>query len=301
MNSIIKFLKHFYKYYLLSVSKIKYFIFLNKKSKLQTKDILSIDKSESQIDLVTIAFNNPLMIEYQIKLLRKNITDKFTHIIADNSSDFEIRNAIHLVCISLNVSYVSIPKNDLYRNKSHGGAMHWVYKNVIKKRNNEYFGFLDHDIFPTQPYSIINKIKKNIYGRVIHAYKPNGYFDKISDEHPYWSLWAGFYFLKSDLLFNANVYKFDFNPRSFKDGIYLDTAGGLWDPVMSKLPYPGQLATYSSVKFRDSEVSNIHTDYYEQIDDWVHFVNISNWYKTPEMNEKNIFVENFLSTTLNQK
>lgn len=102
-------------------------------------------------------------------------------------------------------------------------------------------------------------------------------------------------------MFNANVYKFDFNPRSFKDGIYLDTAGGLWDHVMSKLPYPGQLATYSSVKFRDSEVSNIHTDYYEQIDDWVHFVNISNWYKTPEMNEKNIFVENFLSTTLNQK
>jgi hypothetical protein len=66
MNSIIKFLKHFYKYYLLSVSKIKYFIFLNKKSKLQTKDILSIDKSESQIDLVTIAFNNPLMIEYPL-------------------------------------------------------------------------------------------------------------------------------------------------------------------------------------------------------------------------------------------
>ena len=106
MNSIIKFLKSIYKNYLLFVSKIKYFIFLNKKSKLQTKEILSINKNESQIDLVTIAFNNPLMIEYQIKLLRKNITDKFTHIIADNSSDFEIRTAIHQVCISLNISYM---------------------------------------------------------------------------------------------------------------------------------------------------------------------------------------------------
>ncbi len=38
-----------------------------------------------------------------------------------------------------------------------------------------------------------------------------------------------------DLLFSTNVYKFDFNPRSFNDGIYLVTVVGMLDSIMSKL------------------------------------------------------------------
>ena len=65
-------------------------------------------------------------------------------------------------------------------------------------------------------------------------------------------MWAGFYFLKSDLLYNENIYKFDFNTKWFDGDVYLDTGGGLWGPLMSKLPYPGELVKLSRVKFRDS-------------------------------------------------
>jgi hypothetical protein len=292
---MIKKLKLIYRFFLDLISIVKYFIFLNKASQNQSKNLLVLDRNNSEIDLVTIAFNNPLMIEFQIQLLRKNITDKFSHIIADNSNDPKVRKVISDLCKSFNVNYVSIPVNTYFRNKSHGAAMHWVYKNVIKKRNNLYFGFLDHDIFPTEPYSILNRVKNSIYGRVIHSYMPNGYNEIITKEFPYWSLWAGFYFLKSDLIYHENVYGFNFDPKSFQKGSYLDTGGGLWDVLMSKIPYPGELATYSAVKFRESEVSNIKTDYYEKVDDWVHFVNISNWYETPNAKEKNDFIVKLLT------
>lgn len=295
---MIKKLKLIYRFFLDIISKVKYFIFLNKTSDDQSKDILFLDRNNSDIDLVTIAFNNPLMIEFQIQLLRKNITDKFSYIVADNSNDLKVRKRISDLCKSHNVYYVSIPINMYFRNKSHAAAMHWVYKNIVKKRNNLYFGFLDHDIFPTEPYSILNRMKNNIYGRVIHSYLPNGYNEEVTSEYPYWSLWAGFYFLKSDLLSRVNVYRFNFNPKSFQKGSYLDTGGGLWDVFMSKTLYPGQLATYSAVKFRDSKVSNVQTDYYEKIDNWVHFVNISNWYSTPNAKEKNDFIVNLLSEIL---
>jgi hypothetical protein len=290
-------LKQLYIEYLNLYSKLNYFLFLNKSSKNYDKRILQHNAKESKIDIVTIAYNNSMVIEYQILLLRKYLTDDFTHIVADNSSDQEIRNEIYEICKKLEVSYVCIPKNNLKRNKSHGAAMHWVYKNILRKRDNEYFGFIDHDIFPSKPYSIIEKMQKKIYGRVIHA----SYSDNFLEEHPYWSLWAGFYFLKSDLLYNENIYKFDFNPKYFDGDFYLDTGGGLWSPLMSKLPYPGELVKLSRVKFRDSEDSKIQTDYYELLDDWVHFVNISDWYKTPNLDQKINFIENFLTNCINQK
>ena len=297
---MLKMIKKFYRFFINKIELINYFIFLNKSSKNQSKNLLLLDRSNSEIDIVTIAFNNPLIIDYQIQLLRKNITDKFTHIIADNSNDVKIRMTISNLCKSYNVDYVSIPFNNYFRNKSHGAAMHWVYKNVLKKRNNLYFGFIDHDIFPTNPYSIIERMRNDIYGRVIHSYLPNGYNEKITEEYPYWSLWAGFYFLKARLLYNEDVYGYNFNPKSFQKGSFLDTGGGLWDVLMSKIPYPEQLAMYSAVKFRESEISNVKTDYFEKIDDWVHFVNISNWYATPNVDEKNDFVISFLTDLLHK-
>jgi len=296
---MIKKLKSIYRFYLDFVEKIKYYIFLNKTSKCQSKNVLLNDGSE--IDIVTIAFNNPLVIEYQIKILKKYVMDDFTHIIADNSSEIKAQKAIFEICKTLNIHYVKIPKNDLFRNKSHGGAMHWTYKNILRKRNSPYFGFLDHDIFPTNSYSILKKMKNNIYGRVIHSYKKDGYNSFISKEFPYWSLWAGFYFLKSDLLFSQNIYTFNFFPKSFQNGVYLDTGGGLWNVLMSKMIYPGELAIYKSMKFRDSELSNVHTDYIEYFDDWIHFVNVSNWYKTPKFEEKNNYIINKLSSILDNK
>ena len=39
---------------------------------------------ESNIDLITVSFNNPIIIDYQIKLFRKYLQGSFCHIVCDN-------------------------------------------------------------------------------------------------------------------------------------------------------------------------------------------------------------------------
>ncbi|SRR6266498_704369 len=277
--------------------KLEYYLFLNTKPQVQSKNLLSFNRDNSKVDVVTIAFNNAVIIEHQINLLRENLTDKFTHIIADNSIDLSVRSSIFETCNRLGALYVSIPAHNYLKNDSHAVAMHWVYKNVIRKRNNKYFGFLDHDIFPVKLCSIIAKLKNNIYGRIITPdYHP--ICETVTNEQPYWSLWAGFCFMKADLLYHKNVYKVSFFTKDTENG-QLDTGGGLWDTVYKKIPFPGELAKYSNVKFRNSDVSNIHTDYYECLDgEWIHMVNLSNSYPTPDFQGKIEYLENLLDASI---
>lgn len=292
----MKVVKYFKFHYRKLKDLINLYVYLN--NKIISKN--QINSSVSQIDLVTIAFNNPFLIEYQIKLLKKNLSDTYFHIIADNSSNPDAKKKIEEICNKLCAYYVDLPLNPFKRNKSHGAAMHWVYKNILRKRKAEFFGFLDHDIFPTEPTSLLKKLNKGFYSRVMHTYTPKGFINEINDTWPYWSLWAGFYFIKSDLLSKQNIYSFNFFPRSVKEGGYLDTGGGLWDPLFSKIPYPGKMADFKQFKFRETINGNVQTDYYEMFDDWIHFVNISNWYETPDIEMKKAFVINKLEDIVNK-
>lgn len=274
----VKLLKRYYK-------QLKFYQFLNSSSVAQSKDLLKANREHTDIDIITVAFNNYRLLEHQVTLLRKHLKDRFTHIIADNSTDQQCRKDIAALCKRLGVLYVSIPDHSYASNDSHAVAMHWVYKNVIRKRNAPYFGFLDHDIFPTKPCSVLQQITNGVYGRVTPPYGLSGEVVPVSSTQPYWSLWAGFCFMDAALLSGADVYQLNFFVKTTPKG-QLDTGGGLWDSVMSKIPFPGELANVSYARFRTSTDSNIHTDYYECLDDWIHIGNLSNWYPTPAFDEK---------------
>ena len=47
-----------------------------------------------QIDIITVAFNNAELIRLQELFLQKFITDSFTHIVVDNSTDKNVRKEI---------------------------------------------------------------------------------------------------------------------------------------------------------------------------------------------------------------
>jgi hypothetical protein len=51
--------------------KLEYYLFLNTKPETQSKNLLRLNPNDSEIDMVTIAFNNALIIEHQINLLTK--------------------------------------------------------------------------------------------------------------------------------------------------------------------------------------------------------------------------------------
>ena len=71
----------------LVVEKIQLINFLNRQSPLKSENLFRKRVATCELDIVTIAYNHPQMTALQIQLIRKNLQDPFTHIVADNSSD----------------------------------------------------------------------------------------------------------------------------------------------------------------------------------------------------------------------
>lgn len=256
--------------------------------------------SERPIELLvlTIAFNEVSLIEQQIALLKKYLKDPFDHIIVDNSSDLSARQSILEICQTQGVGYAGVPHSNPYReNKSHAAAMHWGYCQLVRTSKAKVFGFLDHDIFPIRSYSILEKLKNGIYGRVMHAYSKDSYQEQISQEIPYWSLWAGFCFFEKNLVKGSFPWRFNFFSKHFPDGYFLDTGGGLWNKLYSKIPYPGSLASYE-VKQISDQGEGIQNQNIEMIDgSWIHFVSLSNWRKISAFERKKEIFQEFLKAS----
>ncbi len=64
------------------------------------------------IDLITVAFNNPTIIDYQIKLFKKFIKGSYTHIVCDNSNNEEKAKGIKKVCEENNVTYINVTSTE---------------------------------------------------------------------------------------------------------------------------------------------------------------------------------------------
>ena len=148
----------------------KYYSQLNKllKMPVESWDQASIENSESGLDIVTIAFNNVHVLKHQIQKIKENVKDdNYTHIIADNSNLAEKREEIRLICKQEGVTYIGVPQlenNSFIRgSKSHAISLNWVFYEVIIKRKPRWFGFLDHDIYPIRPVSLIDTFDNQVF------------------------------------------------------------------------------------------------------------------------------------------
>jgi len=137
------------------------------------------------LDIVTVSFNNEYVISYQIKLLKRNILDPYFYTIIDNSVDSKKQKKILKLCKRFNIGYIRAPINPYTNNfpsASHGSTLNWIYKNYLKPRKANFFGVIDHDIFPIRSTRIISPLKKQyIYGH-------------LQERKEIWYLWAGFCF-----------------------------------------------------------------------------------------------------------
>lgn len=159
------------------------------------------EKKSNEFEIYTIAFNNEKVINYQIKLMKKNFTDNNLHIIVDNSSDNKIAKKIKWICINTDTMYVRLPRNTLFSSQSHALSLNYTYKNIIEKRWCKYFWFLDHDIFPIKKTSILSNLKKQkMYGYLLDR-------EKLEYARNAWTIRPWFCF------FDMNISKkFDFRP-----------------------------------------------------------------------------------------
>ncbi len=176
---------------------------------------IKIYKFNTKILLTVVAFNNVDIIKLQYNNLKNLLKDNFDYIVINNSNNKKSSEKIFDFCKENKISYVKIPKNPLTgirASGSHGVALNWCYKNIIKKYKPEYFGFLDHDIFPLKDTSIINNLGKGFYG-VIKRRPKN-----------YWYLWPGFSFFEYEKIKNFSINFFPYHAGDYGE-IFLDTGG----------------------------------------------------------------------------
>lgn len=278
---------------------MKYLRNLNYYRYLYTKstDEIFFPSSKSHVLLLTVAFNNSEFVDLQISLLKKYFKDDFIHCVIDNSTQLSLRKEIKEVCLQHGVSYFGAPESPFLDQKSHGAAMHWAIDNVVRKFNLPFFGFLDHDIFPFKPFSLVGKFHQGIYGRVVNSYIIGGYLEERTKNAPYWGLWAGYCFFEYSRFKRLFPWNYNFLSKHFSGGYFLDTGGGLWDSIFSKTDYPGSLASYRQLRIDSFEVVGDQNQNFEIFDEaWIHFVSLSNWRATSDLNKKKEIFETILKS-----
>lgn len=212
------------------------------------------------LQLITIAYNNPDLLSYQIQMLRTHLRDGFTHTIADNSSDLECRKAICNICKEHGIAYLALPKNpfnNVNPSLSHGLALNFVFNKFVKRNMMRYFGFLDHDIFPVAPVHVKEYLDAyGIYGRKMES--PAG-----------WYLWPGLCFYKL-----TDGMRLDFLPCK-----EMDTGGANWKSFYAKADFgDARFLTNSPPDFRYSfHELGFDRLYYEYFGNWMHISNGANW------------------------
>lgn len=163
--------------------------------------------------LVTVAFSDPQVIDWQARLVRRYVPGAL-YLIADNSPDDASAAAIAGFAAQFGLPYLRLPENPWPSgSRSHGIALNWLWRNLIRPGEPECFGFLDDDLFPTGPDDPFAALAgQDWYGVV----RPGG---------ACWFLWAGFCFYRFDGVRHKPL---DFGQDWFNG---LDTGGGNWRPL----------------------------------------------------------------------
>lgn len=248
---------------------------MNKLLKISLADCDHVGCSDNQlphgnkmVDIITIAFNNTHVLQHQINLIKKNIKDEeISYIVADNSTKEEMASEIKKLCVENSLGYIRLPKNKWLDKRSgsysHGAAMNWLYYNYVDKRKPDVFGFLDHDIYPLEKLSFVEKLgEQGFYG----------YRRKKGED--YWYIWPGLAVFKYDVIKNVNV---NFAP-CMVDRLYLDTGSSLF-PVFYRNFDVNKIKPVSFSRFPLTDIGYENDSLVEFIDEktWFHSANASYW------------------------
>ncbi|HVY06716.1 MAG TPA: hypothetical protein VHB46_12135 [Burkholderiales bacterium] len=177
--------------------------FLDSQSHLAGKSIAAV-----------IAFEQPWALNWLLRMAKRNVSDTNV-LVFDNSRDHAKRRDIERACNDNGVAYLGLPANPTtHVNRSHGMAMSWVYRNVIRAIRPRSFGFLDHDLIPVRKATVADKLENQpIYGLVNVG------------KFGFWSLWAGYSFFDFALTTGKSInFLYDFS----RD---LDTGGRNWNSL----------------------------------------------------------------------
>ena len=193
-----------------------------------------------KLALATIAFDQPRLIEEQKRLLEKYLQDEFDLIVVENSE------RMHHEGLNAAAQY-------------------------FQAYEAPYIGFLDHDVFPIRPTTLIDKISEvGFYG--------------VGQRHPatgHLYLWPGFCFFSRAWLAGRPL---DFT--GLRDGDKRndgDTGSSLWPLFEGEDWEKMYRLTQSYGVIREPDGYGLQSWGYEKLgEDWIHFSNGSQWMRVPD-------------------
>ncbi len=226
----------------------------------------------SNLDIYVIAFNNLKAIELLHNKMKLYLKDPYVLIIVDNSNSTVVSNHLYAFAKKYTINYLKLPAQPFFKlSSSHGLALNWVYMNLIKRREGQYFGFIDHDVFPVSRVNLISKLSNQLFYGVRH-YAVSNFNRNIWDSNSpsFWYLWPGFAFFNYELVKNI---KFDFMPKVINGHIF-DTGGGLFQEFYANPKYNSDDITFVKWDRIYSQRGKVVDVFDEK---WIHTLNGSNW------------------------
>jgi hypothetical protein len=230
------------------------------------------------IALATIAFNRPHMISEQIRLLGKYLEDDYVYAVFDQSSDEQAAEEIRAITVDGGGVYIGL------RSRMHHEGLNTAARELLLPSDEcglvlpfadaPYVGFLDHDIFPTGPTSLVSFIE------------PVGFYG-VGQRHPATGrlyLWPGFCFFSRDWLAGRPL---DFSGLhdgdKRNDG---DTGSSLWPLFVEEDWQKLYRVEHSYQAIRRPDEYGLQSWGVERIGDWLHTSNASNWMAVPDPQER---------------
>ena len=273
--STVKFLnkRNFYRFFLLPFENWNYV-----RKPAVFEQVSPIDPLKLLV--IICAFNDAKLLDLHRAALAKYLQDPFQYLVVDNSNKDPEAVKIKEYCLANGINYVRLPKNPAWGGISHGLALNWTYRNMVRKLRPKAFGFWDYDLFPIRPISIASYLSvSDSWGMAI-------------DRNPYlrpWRyplyLWVGLSFFRTE--------KFKNKTPDFTPDFGVDTGGRIPLPVDVRKKI-SDLPLFSDGK--PLEIApNISVAKYDQ---FVHFLGSS---QTPSesLNIKKRWMEDILKNEIN--
>lgn len=220
--------------------------------------------------VATVAFNAPWTIAWQLRFIERNLRNA-SFVVADNSSDPKARAAIRDLCDKAGVAWIGLPPNPFTTRKeasrSHGAALNWTYRQVIRPLRPEAWGFFDHDLYPTQPFDPLERLRgQPCYGHI--ESRPGGTY-----------LWPDYCLFARGVDQRAEL---DFRQDWF---LGLDT-GGMNAKVLFDRVDPATLTFARTRSIGAGRNTATEFEELDWLDDCLHLSNASGWYAPADARQR---------------
>lgn len=222
--------------------------------------------------IIIISYNRPDLLPIQLEAIKTFCLDEYEAVIVDNSTDGDAAwQILNTDGYHRHYRTSSSSKNS---SDSHAFACNFAF---TKLRNDyDHYLFLDHDIFPTKPFSVPEMLRGKFLGGLAQV-KHKTY------------IWPGFIFWRNDKIKSLD----------FSTSPGLDTGGETWREVEG-LGVDG-IAWQPEVYHENPYFKQPPYNFYSVIGDgWMHFLNSSGWNPTSGQSERIESLKKILTEKINE-